>query len=119
MRIGIPKEVTPVEYRVGLVPASVREAVHQAGRLRRNLIAHHTLEPTYTVNEVVHYCVANMPGAAARTSAFALNNATPPFTLEAVARAASLRRSSGRAPGMRGRDWIDLQCRAGSKAISL
>jgi len=30
---------------------------------------------------VVHYCVANMPGAVARTSAFALNNATLPFTL--------------------------------------
>ena len=37
--------------------------------------------PTYTVDEVVHYCVANMPGAVARTSTFALNNATLPFTL--------------------------------------
>ena len=33
------------------------------------------------MHEVVHYCVANMPGAVARTSAFALNNATLPFTL--------------------------------------
>jgi len=30
---------------------------------------------------VVHYCVANMPGAVARTSTFALNNATLPFTI--------------------------------------
>ena len=30
---------------------------------------------------MVHYCVANMPGAVARTSTFALNNATLPFTL--------------------------------------
>ena len=38
-------------------------------------------EPTYVKHEVVHYCVANMPGAVARTSTFALNNATLPFTL--------------------------------------
>jgi alanine dehydrogenase len=37
--------------------------------------------PTYVVDEVVHYCVANMPGAVARTSTFALNNATLPFML--------------------------------------
>ena len=36
-------------------------------------------EPTYEVDGVVHYCVTNMPGAVARTSAFALNNATLPF----------------------------------------
>ncbi len=37
--------------------------------------------PTYIVDDVVHYCVANMPGAVARTSTFALNNATLPFVL--------------------------------------
>ncbi|MDX2202286.1 MAG: alanine dehydrogenase [Hyphomicrobiaceae bacterium] len=37
--------------------------------------------PTYVKHEVVHYCVANMPGAVARTSTFALNNATLPFIL--------------------------------------
>jgi len=37
--------------------------------------------PTYVVNGVVHYCVANMPGAVPRTSTFALNNATLPFIL--------------------------------------
>ena len=35
--------------------------------------------PTYVEEGVVHYCVANMPGAVARTSTFALNNATLPF----------------------------------------
>lgn len=35
--------------------------------------------PIYTVDGVVHYCVSNMPGAVARTSTFALNNATLPF----------------------------------------
>ena len=37
--------------------------------------------PTYEVDGVVHYCVANMPGAVARTSTLALNNATLPFVL--------------------------------------
>ena len=38
-------------------------------------------EPTYLVDGIVHYCVANMPGAVPRTSAFALNNATLPYVL--------------------------------------
>jgi alanine dehydrogenase len=38
-------------------------------------------DPTYVVHEVVHYCVTNMPSAVARTSTFALNNATLPFIL--------------------------------------
>jgi alanine dehydrogenase len=37
--------------------------------------------PTYKLHDVVHYCVANMPGAVARTSTFALNNATLPFVI--------------------------------------
>lgn len=37
--------------------------------------------PTYVIDGVVHYCVANMPGAVPRTSTFALNNATLPFVL--------------------------------------
>jgi alanine dehydrogenase len=38
-------------------------------------------DPVYTVDGVVHYCVANMPGAVPRTSTYALNNATLPFAL--------------------------------------
>ncbi|MEE8545342.1 MAG: alanine dehydrogenase [Alphaproteobacteria bacterium] len=38
-------------------------------------------DPTYILDGVVHYCVANMPGAVARTSTFALNNATLPFVM--------------------------------------
>jgi alanine dehydrogenase len=38
-------------------------------------------DPTYVVDGVLHYCVANMPGAVARTSTFALNNATVPYAL--------------------------------------
>jgi alanine dehydrogenase len=38
-------------------------------------------DPTYVVDRVVHYCVTNMPGAVARTSALALNNVTLPFVM--------------------------------------
>ena len=38
-------------------------------------------DPTYMVDDVVHYCVANMPGAVPQTSTYALNNATLPFVL--------------------------------------
>ena len=38
-------------------------------------------EPTYTVDDVVHYCVTNMPGAVPRTSTFALNNVTLPYVI--------------------------------------
>ncbi|MBA2653880.1 MAG: alanine dehydrogenase [Gammaproteobacteria bacterium] len=39
-------------------------------------------DPTFVVNDIVHYCVSNMPGAVPRTAAFALNNATLPFIIE-------------------------------------
>jgi hypothetical protein len=38
-------------------------------------------DPTYVVDGIIHYCVANMPGAVARTSTFALNAATLPFVI--------------------------------------
>jgi len=38
-------------------------------------------DPVYTDEGVIHFCVTNMPGAVARTSTFALNNATLPFVL--------------------------------------
>jgi alanine dehydrogenase len=38
-------------------------------------------DPVYTVDGIIHYCVANMPGAVARTSTYALNNATLPYAL--------------------------------------
>jgi alanine dehydrogenase len=43
-------------------------------------------EPTYVVDGVVHYCVANMPGGVPRTSTFALNNATLPYVLDLAAK---------------------------------
>jgi len=51
------------------------------GRLLRDFAADHAPDPTYVVDDVVHYCVTNMPGAVPRTSTYALNNATLPFVL--------------------------------------
>lgn len=39
-------------------------------------------DPIYEIDGIIHYCVTNMPGAVARTSTFALNNATLPYVLE-------------------------------------
>ena len=50
-------------------------AIDQGGCFETSHATTHA-EPTYQVDGVVHYCVANMPGAVARTSTFALNNAT-------------------------------------------
>ncbi len=55
-------------------------AIDQGGCAETSHATTHA-HPTYRVHDVVHYCVANMPGAVARTSTFALNNATLPFTL--------------------------------------
>jgi alanine dehydrogenase len=55
-------------------------AIDQGGCAETSHPTTHT-EPTYRVHDVVHYCVANMPGGVARTSTFALNNATLPFTI--------------------------------------
>jgi alanine dehydrogenase len=55
-------------------------AIDQGGCAETSRPTSHS-RPTYIVDDVVHYCVTNMPGAVARTSAFAINNATLPFVL--------------------------------------
>ena len=55
-------------------------AIDQGGCCEASKATTHS-NPTYVVDGIVHYCVANMPGAVARTSTFALNNATLPFAL--------------------------------------
>jgi len=62
-------------------------AIDQGGCFETSKPTTHA-DPTYIVDDVVHYCVANMPGAVARTSAAALNNATLPFVLELADRGA-------------------------------
>jgi alanine dehydrogenase len=56
-------------------------AVDQGGCTETTRPTTHS-EPTYVVDGVVHYCVANMPGAYARTSTFALTNVTTPYVIQ-------------------------------------
>ena len=55
-------------------------AIDQGGCLETSKATTHQ-DPTFVVDDVVHYCVANMPGAVPQTSTYALNNATLPFSL--------------------------------------
>jgi alanine dehydrogenase len=55
-------------------------AIDQGGCFETSHATTHD-DPVYEVDGIIHYCVANMPGAVSRTSAFALNNATLPFAL--------------------------------------
>jgi len=56
-------------------------AIDQGGCFETSRATTHA-DPTYVVDDVVHYCVANMPGAVARTSTYALNNVTLPHALK-------------------------------------
>jgi alanine dehydrogenase len=56
-------------------------AIDQGGCFETSKPTTHS-EPTYIVDGVVHYCVANMPGAVAKTSTMALTNATLPYAVE-------------------------------------
>lgn len=53
-------------------------AIDQGGCFETSQATTHD-KPTFVVDGIIHYCVANMPGAVARTSTFALNNVTLPF----------------------------------------
>src|SRR3546814_16899501 len=55
-------------------------AIDQGGCFETSHATTHA-EPTYVVDGIVHYAVANMPGAVARTSPYALNNVTLPHAL--------------------------------------
>ena len=55
-------------------------AIDQGGCFETSKATTHE-DPIYVVDGIVHYCVANMPGAVPRTSTFALNNATFPYTM--------------------------------------
>jgi alanine dehydrogenase len=74
-----PKLVTR-EMVAAMTPGSVivDVAIDQGGCCETSKATTHA-DPTYVVDDVVHYCVANMPGGVPRTSTLALNNATLPF----------------------------------------
>ncbi len=77
-----PKVVS--EEMIKLMPNNsviVDVAIDQGGCIQTSKPTSHT-NPTYKLHGVLHYCVTNMPGAFARTSTFALTNATLPYALE-------------------------------------
>lgn len=74
-----PKLLTR-EHIKNMKPGSVLVdvAIDQGGCFETSKATTHQ-DPTYVIDDVVHYCVANMPGGVARTSTMALNNATLPY----------------------------------------
>ena len=77
-----PKLVTAEhvkQMRAGSVLVDI--SIDQGGCFETSRPTTHA-EPTYVVDDVVHYCVTNMPGAVPRTSTFALTNVTLPFVKE-------------------------------------
>ena len=93
-----PKLLTR-EHIKNMKPGSVLVdvAIDQGGCFETSKATTHQ-DPTYVIDDVVHYCVANMPGGVARTSTMALNNATLPYGialankgLQALANDANLR----------------------------
>lgn len=82
----IPGAAAPKLIRQAMLPKMkpgsviVDVAIDQGGSAETSRPTTHA-EPTYVLDGVVHYMVANMPGAVPRTSTYALNHATLPFTL--------------------------------------
>jgi alanine dehydrogenase len=77
-----PKLITREMLKI-MKPGSVLVdvAIDQGGCFETSKATTHS-EPIYTVDDIVHYCVANMPGAVPRTSTMALTNATLPYALQ-------------------------------------
>ena len=94
-----PKLITAATVKA-MKPGSVIVdiAIDQGGCAETSRPTTHS-HPTYVVDEVVHYCVTNMPGAVARTSTFALNNVTLPFVLALADK--GWRRALGEDPHLR------------------
>jgi len=94
-----PKLITAATVKA-MKPGSVivDVAIDQGGCSETSRPTTHS-NPTYVVDDVVHYCVTNMPGAVARTSTFALNNGTLPFVLALADE--GVRRALGEDPHLR------------------
>jgi alanine dehydrogenase len=76
-------------------------AIDQGGCVETSLPTTHS-KPTYIVDEVVHYCVTNMPGAVGRTSTYALTNVTLPYVLQLAKKGfdRAVRENAGLAQGV-------------------
>ena len=100
----IPGAAAPKLITAGTVKAMkggsviVDIAIDQGGCAETSRPTTHSA-PTYIIDDVVHYCVTNMPGAVARTSTFALNNVTLPFVLALADK--GYRRALGEDPHLR------------------
>jgi alanine dehydrogenase len=102
-------------------------AVDQGGCVETTRPTTHS-DPTYIIDDVVHYCVANMPGAVGRTSTYALCNVTLPWVLklanagldDAIARSAPLASAlnirSGEVHNAAVAETFGLPCGSGKKA---
>ncbi len=115
-----PKLITAATVKA-MKPGSVIVdiAIDQGGCAETSRPTTHS-RPTYVVDDVVHYCVTNMPGAVARTSTFALNNVTLPFVLALADK--GYRRALGEDTHLR--DGLNIYrgqvtCRAVSAALKL
>lgn len=87
------------QMRSGSVVVDV--SIDQGGCIETSRPTTH-MDPTYTLHDVIHYCVANMPGAVPRTSTRALNNATLPYILQIADKGLteSMRSDSGLMAGL-------------------
>lgn len=76
-------------------------AIDQGGCFETSRPTSHA-KPTYIVDDIVHYCVTNMPGAVGRTSTYALTNVTLPYALQLASKGvdAALRENPGLAAGV-------------------
>jgi alanine dehydrogenase len=80
-------------------------AIDQGGCVETSRPTTHS-NPTYMVDDVVHYCVTNMPGAVGRTSTYALTNVTLPYVLQLARKGfeRAVRENAGLAQGVNIRD---------------
>src|SRR5207302_999631 len=76
-------------------------AIDQGGCLETSRPTTHA-KPTYIVDDIVHYCVTNMPGAVGRTSTYALTNVTLPYAVQLANKGveAAIRENPGLAAGV-------------------
>jgi len=79
----IVSEAMVASMRPGSVIVDI--AIDQGGCVETSRMTTHS-EPTFTVHDVVHYCVGNMPGAVPNTSTYALTNVTLPYALDIAAK---------------------------------
>ena len=95
-------------------------AIDQGGCFETSHATTHA-DPTYIIDGVVHYCVANMPGAVARTSTYALNNVTLPHALRIANMGwqAALRADKNLAAGLNERPRWQSDLRSGRARTGL